>query len=66
MCEGHAGTQHMGRGTQNMQPPAGLRAHPEYQQGTPGALCKINGFGDTPTTSGVPKEVGHQGLFRMG
>ena len=58
-CKGHAGTWSVGRGTRDMQPPPGLRAHPEYQQGVPGILCKINGFGGTPGASGVPKEAGH-------
>ena len=57
-CEGPAGTQHMGGGACNMQPPPGLGASLEYQQGVPGTLCKINGFGGTPGTSGVPKEAG--------
>ena len=65
-CEGHAGTQRMGRSAHNAQPPPGLRAHPEYQQGAPSTLCKINDFGGTPRTSGVPKEAGCGGLFRMG
>ena len=56
----------LGGGACNVQPPPGLRAHPEYQQGVPSTLCKINSFGSTPKTSGVPKEVGRRGLFRMG
>ena len=58
-CKGHAGTRCTGGGTHNVQPPPGLRARPEYQQGVPDALCKINGFWQYPRTSGVPKEAGH-------
>ena len=65
-CEGPTGTWHAGGGARNAQPPPGLRAFPEYQQGVPGTLCKIHGFSGIPGTSGVPKEVGRQGLFGLG
>ena len=54
-CKEHAGTRHMGGGACDAQPPPGLRAHPEYQQGVPGTLCKVNGFGGTPGTVGYQR-----------
>ena len=40
-CKGHAGTRHMDRGTHNVQPPPGLGAHPEYQQGAPSVKSMV-------------------------
>ena len=55
-------------GVKDLQGP-GIQAevptkHSHHQGSEP--AWSINSFGGTPRTSGVPKEVGHRGLFRLG